>query len=346
MNRNLNILQLLRGVAAVLVVLFHATGMFGVIYDSNYLGGIFKQGKIGVDLFFVLSGFIIYYIHHKDKNENGLAKKFYIKRLIRIYPIYWVTILGLLPVYFLVPSFGEAYYKDFNVIINSFLLIPQENNILTVAWTLSYELLFYLFFGLVLFTNNKLVTKTIFGLWLFISAISSLIVPSNFYLEFFFSTLNLEFFYGIIVAHLIINYKIKYQMTLILTGTALAILAMYNAIFGYVEIDRAFSYGIPSAMIILGSVALEFSKNVRVPKLFVFLGDASYSIYLVHYPVLSVFNKIFGALGIFNLVGYNVAVTLIVIATVIAGCVFHVILERPLLKYLRTKLLPSRKEQH
>jgi exopolysaccharide production protein ExoZ len=341
-NKNLSILQLLRGIAAVLVVLFHATGMFGVIYDSNYFGGIFKQGKIGVDLFFVLSGFIIYYIHHKDRNENGLAKKFVIKRLIRIYPIYWVTILCLLPIYFIVPSFGEGYYKDINVIINAFLLVPQENDFLTVAWSLSYELMFYLFFGFVLFTKKRTIAKFIFGSWMVLSALSPFFKPSNFYMDFFFNTLNIEFFYGIIVAYLVLNFKIKFNITLIIVGVVTACLAMYNTIFGFFELDRAIGYGIPSALIILGCVALEFSKNIKTPRLFVYLGDASYSIYLTHYPALSAINKVFSSLGIFNKLGYNVTVTLMVIFTIIAGLIFHSLIEKPMLKILRTKLLYSK----
>ncbi len=345
-NKNLSLLQVVRAIAAILVVFFHATELFHVIYGVNYLGGVFKEGRIGVDLFFVLSGFIIYYIHHKDKNENGLAKQFFIKRLIRVYPIYWIILFGLIPVYLLVPAIGigEAY-SQLSTHIKAFLLIPQERGPLVVSWTLTSEILFYLMFGAMLFSKYKKVAITTFVSWMLLSALSIIFVPKNYVVNSLLYPTNIEFLYGMLVAYLVLNYHIKLEKVLILLGITGTIIAMFNAIHGYLEVNRIFAYGLPSALIILGCVSLELKQKVKTPKFLTFLGDSSYSIYLTHFPGLTFLDKVFIFLGIYNSMGYTLTLSLLISTTIMIGCVVHVLIEKPLLSLLRSKLLIKRTNQ-
>ncbi|USK66313.1 acyltransferase family protein [Peribacillus frigoritolerans] len=342
----LSSLQVLRGLAAILVVIHHAANSFHSKHSFTFLKDIFEFGYTGVDLFFVLSGFIIYYIHHLDIGAKATLKPFITKRLIRIYPIYWVVLFLIVPIYFIVPSFGEADSTNISVIIKSFLLFPQENApVLGVAWTLSHEMLFYLMFALMIFLPKKS-SKTIFTLWM-TSSLAFFILSSfvnlndiSHYISFIFSPFNLEFLSGLIVAHLVMNYKkfINYNLFIILGITTL-ISTWALDYFEILTIHRVISAGIPSALLILGFATKEQFENIRIPKILTYLGDASYSIYLTHITALSFFNFFFLASGLrFN---YLYAIMIILFATSV-GCVFHTIIEKPLINVLRNKFLKKK----
>src|SRR5436190_1288571 len=113
-------LQAGRALAALLVVLYH-NGLYIFALDK-YWGadpsrGLFNFGHAGVEFFFVLSGFIIFYIHGKDLGVPSRFFSFIRKRFIRIYPIYWLVLAAIIPVYFLVPSFGFDYHRRIDTII-------------------------------------------------------------------------------------------------------------------------------------------------------------------------------------------------------------------------------------
>src|SRR6476646_9602345 len=115
-KKKLEIIQACRGIAALLVVSFHVTEFSQQKLNQEFALGLFAFG---------------------------------VKRAIRVYPLYWIITLVLLPIYFLIPSFGKGYERDLGVIVKSLLLLPQENfPVLIVGWTLSYEIFFYCLFGL------------------------------------------------------------------------------------------------------------------------------------------------------------------------------------------------------
>lgn len=157
-------IQVLRGAAALLVVLYHARSleMTGIAsagsLEKPLINGLFASGFAGVDLFFVISGFIMVWVTEATRNGPGTSSDFLFARLTRIYPVWWVAAaLGLL--YAVVsgefslapgasgPHGGTAL--DFS--IKSFLLIPQEGfPVLEIGWTLIHEVYFYLAFALIL----------------------------------------------------------------------------------------------------------------------------------------------------------------------------------------------------
>jgi exopolysaccharide production protein ExoZ len=145
-------IQFLRGIAALLVLLHHATiGGVGYRFGQPFCYGLFKDGWAGVDFFFVLSGFIIVYIHSGDIGVHGKLKTFVLKRLVRIFPVYWIALLPLIPAVLLFPYLRPASSTDVLVVIKSFFLFPQSSPILSVSWTLSCELLFYSLFALLIY---------------------------------------------------------------------------------------------------------------------------------------------------------------------------------------------------
>lgn len=348
--RKIYTLQLVRAIAAVLVVLFHITGLVFAYHNYNYLNGIFKNGDLGVDLFFVLSGFVIYYVHYKDVRNPLKIKKYIQKRVIRIYPIYWLLLFIIVPIFILVPSFGGGNVLEFRNIIRSVLLIPQnmENLPLTVAWSLSHEILFYIMFGLLIAFKKRLISYIVL-VWVILSSLNFLIIhmlwsEQPFLIKFLFSSYNLEFLLGVLVAYIIVNSKLKSGSTFIFVGLVSLIGFAVNEHLGIFGVHRVIGYGLPAAILIYGLVVTEMKKNVKIPKLFLFLGDASYSIYLTHYPMLSLGNKVLMSLNIYQLLGYFLATTILLLMTLVGGCIFHVVIEKRILNFLNSRIFGVTKE--
>ena len=159
-------LQAGRAVAALMVVAFHANVFIlpDKLYDGATAGASFNMGYAGVEFFFVLSGFIMYYIHVNDFGVPERAGRFLRRRILRIYPIYWVILIGLLGIYAVTNS-GPSHAFDPFSLVTSFLLIPTPDfPIMRVAWTLIHEMLFYIVFVAMIF--SRVGGAAIFGLWM------------------------------------------------------------------------------------------------------------------------------------------------------------------------------------
>src|SRR4051794_15071476 len=108
-------LQACRAMAAILVVLYHTShGIFRLdkYFGHKPFGHVFDFGFAGVDFFFVLSGFIMMHVHGRDIGQPRAFASYLWKRFSRIYPAYWIVFAAILPVYFLVPSFGLGHERD------------------------------------------------------------------------------------------------------------------------------------------------------------------------------------------------------------------------------------------
>ena len=142
-------LQILRAVAAVAVVLVHA----GI--DLSYFGHTnvtwTTRGNAGVDLFFVVSGFVMVYIASPQFGKREAPVQFFVRRLIRIVPLYWLLTTG----YIVAKSYPLAY------IAASYLFIPaaRPNGVLQPVilqgWTLTYEMFFYLLFAIAILLRRR-----------------------------------------------------------------------------------------------------------------------------------------------------------------------------------------------
>ncbi|MEO0458091.1 MAG: acyltransferase, partial [Cyanobacteria bacterium P01_A01_bin.114] len=160
--QKLALLESLRGIAALLIVAFHANELFTLKFGQPFLGSLFQFGDSGVDFFFVLSGFFLALSSFKYIGQTGKASGFLLKRCVRIYPFYWFVTLGLVPVYFLMPSFGKGHERELGTLFTSLLLIPQGHApIVSVAWFLSHLVFFYLIFTAVILAP-KIFSKVVF----------------------------------------------------------------------------------------------------------------------------------------------------------------------------------------
>jgi peptidoglycan/LPS O-acetylase OafA/YrhL len=347
--RKLEHIQVLRGVAALLVVLFHLTGSAEAYLGTSFLNGFFDFGWAGVELFFVLSGFIMVAVHRGQQPSRAKWSEFILKRLIRVYPIYLGVTLAVLPVY-VFSHVGDAYKRDLGVILKSLFLIPQDPGrfpVVSVGWSLSHEMLFYLVFSLT-FVLPKRVFRGVCGAWglaialaLFLPGISGVPVASHFLL----SPYNLEFVFGCACAAVLMRVR-RHGWPLLLTGTLLFMgLGLANNLGGLAALQTRISllFAAAAMLIVLGAASLDAARSSRLPKVLLLLGDASYSVYLTHGFIINL--AFFGVQKLLAPQGAMIqGISLVVLALAVAlGCAVYLWVERPLIEALRTRLLARRR---
>ena len=198
-------LQIFRGLAALGVVFHHAAKSTNAFVGQipTWLNSIFEYGFLGVDFFFVLSGFIIMSSHFDDEKSIAALKNYGVKRFVRIFPPYWPVSIALIFAYFLLPSLSQGERGDFSLLSSLLLLPDTEPPALSVAWTLIHEVMFYMIFCLFFF-SNKLFLVFVFGWVLAICTLPWLNTQPDFspFLMRFLSPINLEFVLGMGMAYL------------------------------------------------------------------------------------------------------------------------------------------------
>ena len=314
----LNNLQILRAFAALNVVLFHIIAISQQQgFGSPSLEFLRDWGANGVDIFFVLSGFIMVYISELRPRTAGAFLR---NRAIRIVPIYWIlTLVGVVAVLLAGDFRGDPVAAK--PILTSFLFLTRwthvEMPILYVGWTLEWEMLFYLIFGVCLLFKNKTVQYVLpliilLGLVVFAGQ----------------DPIILEFGFGMIVAKLSKLSFVKRNAAMIaLLGASL----LLGSIWIKPELQQAILWGLPSALLVLGLANMPQWK-FRLGK---HLGDASYSIYLLQVFTIPVFYKIVEKI-VPDMSTFILAMACL-IGTAIAGSVFHLMIEKPVQTLLTRK---------
>ena len=335
--RALSSLQGGRAIGALLVVCFHASRSIfqnPKYWDSAPFGGVFDFG--GITFFFVFSGFIMYHVHEVDLGHPERLKSFLWKRFRRIYPTYWVVIILALPIYFTIHSFGYGFETQPEVILSSVLLVhlQSQHAVMRVAWTLFHEMLFYALFAVAIWRVR--VGFIILGVWFAASTQTS----ETGLIAFYFSYLHLLFGFGLAARRLIGKMVIPMPRRLTLLGSAVILAVAADQDYGDVlnEIWRTIGFGAGCTLALLGVVELERQGRLTTPHWLVLLGNASYSIYLVHFFTLSLLAKLAWASGAARL-PVDVLFPFMVAAAAASGVLFHVWVERPLLARLPQKLV-------
>lgn len=337
--KRLDSIEIGRGIAALLVVCFHATGIVGA---GKYIGevplnGIFNFGYAGVDFFFVLSGFIIYISTENARHGTTHVVRYLKRRLIRIYPIYWIVAAAALP-FFLLLSHSAQAVNGIDILKDLALFPREQKPFLGVAWTLRHEMLFY--FSFLLFFVNQRVAWAYFSAWgLLIAAKHAFLWEvSSPELNFYLDLHNTEFIFGMVVAWLVIKMDWKTPSWCLPAGlTVLASGAIYELII-YKEIselppDFHAIFGIASMFIVLGIATTQPDTGNLFVRAAIFLGRSSYSIYLIHYLILSFSMKLIMSLG----AGKTTSFLLLITLGLSAGILLHQTVERKLLHSLHLK---------
>ncbi|KKQ67190.1 MAG: hypothetical protein US86_C0001G0117 [Candidatus Daviesbacteria bacterium GW2011_GWA2_38_24] len=347
---HLNHLQLLRAVAALLVVMYHTYIFSDKVLNYKHLNGMFISGFSGVDLFFVLSGFIILYVHGQDMGKISKFKPYLIKRFARVFPIYWLINLLVIPLYFILPQFGQGYETEFKTIVKSLLLLPQSNlPIISVAWTLIHEMRFYIIFSLAILLGIKKFWPVS---WLILSItltfyflrVAGIKYQTNFITGFLFSYYNLEFLLGCLGAYLVQKNRLKASKGILMLGVLSFLFSnIYYKIYSLRLDDslRILFFGLPSALIVTSLAIQDKIKSSNIPKLLLLIGNASYSIYLTHQIIISIATRVLIASGIQQLIGLSILMMLSATVAVSVGIAIHLYLEKPMVFYTRKLLLPQ-----
>lgn len=296
MSQRLDSIQALRGVACLAVVGFHLTFWNGRLGMSVWGIDSFRWfGYAGVDLFFVLSGFVMMLTNRKKIGQPAAVPGYLLRRFWRIYPTYWVTFAVALGAFLLLlPGYENDPIWDGRLLPALALSPWVDNGVLGVAWTLSYEVMFYLIFGLLLLLPPRGMAIGL-GLWA-VSVAGALMFPLvDSPWAMIVSPYCAEFLAGCLIAWFITRGVTGYRWSAMLGAAAWAGVGLVAVSQAYdLPIDhvmgnhriRVLVWGVPAALLVYGLIACECRGFTRWPRRLLAIGDASYSIYLTHFPLM------------------------------------------------------------
>lgn len=335
-------IQYLRAIAAILVVIFHYANTFGEAFVPGRFS--FEVGAFGVDVFFVISGYIMYTI---SASRPRSPSAFLTDRIVRIVPLYWLLTFV---VAFVSTDGGLSIGFDvsLNDLVKSLFFIPEWNAkypslvapVLLVGWTLNLEMVFYAIFAVALFFPRHvgliflLLALTFMGtsrLWLAPETSPMLSLYSE--------TLVLEFGFGILIGMVFRHESVVHWHTRrraqargvagLLGCAGIALLFLPPEYLA----PRGLQWGASAAMLVTGALLLEADLTKAKIPFFVLLGNASYSIYLVHLMAMPIVHSLIG-FGVVQ-VSAALALTVQIACAVGIGVIVYLLVERPMARLLK-----------
>lgn|GEM_PF-97447 len=338
-------LQGLRGIACLLVLGIHTAGWeanFGIARE--FLRPFLWFGYGGVDLFFVISGFIIAYTQAGSFGKPTAIPRYLVRRAWRIYPAFWAMMLIAVPLTntVLAPFPGAPWFSWLTLTPHAF-----PNGYLPPAWTMNYELCFYAAFATLMLLPRRIAPLPLLAWAAVVVWVEAVKADDSFYAATFAATFSspliLEFLLGVCVAAGVRRGFAGWGRTAIAVGIVWAacgiVLCHPGGVpyaLGMKVMARAFVFGPASALLVYGVIAAEKSGTLKFPKWLCATGDASYSIYLWHAPI--------GICLHCSILWWphHTAPHLAWIALMLAVCwgggmLFHRLVERPLLNLAKRK---------
>jgi hypothetical protein len=329
-------IQYLRALAVLSVVTHHVTGA-SQSYDlpAEALSILVPLGQSGVDLFFVISGFIMVYI---QKEKIRSPQSFFLSRVIRILPLYWLLTFLLVLLRYIAPSFfrfsSAPTHGDFIaslVFLTEAIFAPKA--VLFLGWTLEYEMLFYALFSISLFAST--LQKSILfstAVILAVLIIYPSLMPS--------SMMMIEFLGGMLIGSIYLRSAsiLRSAPAILMGGLILLSLTLFFDFFEFNPeythgLPRVLKWGIPSMLIVFGSVFSKQGNNRLLSK----IGDASYSIYLIQAFTIPCYYKFVSILGV-GVIPNDVLAIGCLLFTAIVGVITYTMLEKPTHLFLNRKL--------
>lgn len=352
-------LQACRFLAALLVVLFHTAGV--VALDKYFGVQVFEKcfrfgGSVGVEFFFVLSGFIITQAHHRDFNRPDQWRRYALRRVFRIYPTYWLVLAVLTAALVLTQGLDSPALPQGAVgWIKTITLWPQDpavvggtgSPVVAVAWSLQYEMLFYTVVGLCIVGTRWLVAAAI-GVAASGVLCAALGVPWP--LSFIQVPLLLLFLFGavasVVVQHVPLARPSRWAVALGLAWCGFVAFGIGVGWEVWPAADVTAStllHGTLCAGLIVALVQAERRGELRLPPWADAAGGLSYALYLIHFPLVSATCKLLVVAGVSGLAGATLAMLAVpVVSTVGAWLVWRGV-ERPVQQALHRRFLSSRR---
>lgn len=326
----LDSIQLLRALAASAVVVYHIP--------------LFRNGAWGVDVFFVISGFIMALVTAKP------TRHFLTKRIIRVVPLYWLGTLGVFAIALLLPSLLDNTTADLEGLIKSLLFIPYQKGeyvqpLLFLGWTLNFEMFFYALFAMAMAINHRhrlLICSAMIAALVLLGQVMAFeaVVPA-----FYTDAILLEFIFGMGCYALYARtaaWRARLatgtRWTLVLLGVAcLACMPFSDALDPM--LGRAGYWGIPA---LFGFLAIVHGlSSIRLPTALVLIGDASFSLYLFHPYVMKAFGKVVPVFDTPSILAY-LATPLALGLCYLVAIILYRRLELPMTNGLRALVLDRR----
>jgi exopolysaccharide production protein ExoZ len=325
-------IQIVRFFAAFAVVVFHALGVppDGFAVPESMISFVLSYGGRGVDLFFVISGFIIFYATHR---ANLTPLEFLRRRVERIVPLYFLAIFAVTVLAISFPAtFGATDWYTPRHILKSLAFIAftdGEMPVIYVGWSLEYEMYFYLALALLMALTRDVWRNIVmaFSALVMIGRIRGVDAALGNY-AFFADPMILEFVFGIIAGRIFVNGRIGWPMPVAAACAIAALLVADPA-------NRVIVSGIPAAGLVL--VAAFVSRRRSDPswleRALAWLGDASFSIYLAQVQTVSLASAFVA--GILPAIPPLLLVFVTGAIVVALGLLINILLERPLLDFGR-----------
>ncbi|MDD1976043.1 MULTISPECIES: acyltransferase family protein [Pseudomonas] len=328
----LDSVQMLRAIAALAVVFFHIP--------------LFRNGDWGVDIFFVISGFIMALVTAQS------GSYFFSKRLIRVVPLYWLGTLGVFGVALVLPSLLDNTTADVTGLVKSLLFIPYQKGehvqpLLYLGWTLNFEMFFYAVFALSMAISHRyrllicsLVLLTLVGL-------GHLVTFEALLARFYTQQILAEFVLGM-GCYAVYARTAAWRSAGPSHGARTALIVVGLVALAYMpfggeltaSLGRALGWGLPATVVFLALV--HGLAGLRLPALLVLIGDASYSLYLFHPYVLKVFNKVFHVFDTPGVLAYVMTPVSIALCCLVAIGIYRLV-ELPVTRWLRVVFIDRRK---
>lgn len=333
-------IQYLRGLAALFVVLYH---LGEPLTRMGWLDG--RQGRwplglsAGVDIFFVISGFVMW-LTTRARPVGPVA--FWRRRIVRIVPLYWLVTTLMLALLLTVPSAFRTSVFDLRHVVGSYLFVPMRNPgkaemepLVFAGWTLNYEMFFYVLFGLLLPVRPMLRLAATAGVLVVLVAGGRLIEPPRLSLGgFYTSSIMLEFAYGMVIAECV--HRRPGRLFGRLIGWLLVVAGLLVMLLPpeFKPVPWGLRYGLPAAVIVAGAVTIERDGGLPEWRWLRLLGDASYSIYLTQLISMAAFAAAWSRLGLgARAFAVPVFILLDVAVALAAGWLCYRAVERPLLAW-------------
>jgi exopolysaccharide production protein ExoZ len=317
-------IELLRFIAALAVVYFHAVGTLrAVAFSEIGPNPLTELGAAGVDVFFVISGFVIF-LSLTRKNRTPL--EFARDRLIRLVPAYWILTLSHLVILASVAILrGTEVPFDFSWTIQSLFFVSQPlgNNLplISQGWSLEIEMLFYLLVAVGLIIKNP-IANIVFPAVALVSLVGFALLPD----------LALEFIFGGLLGYL---YKrIKFPAFIAIgAGVIGIVLFVAPVILGAVDAPRWVTWGIPSMLIVFSAINLPQLNWKILPT----LGAASYPVYLLHMMVINIVSPIISMFGSSTAMFFFALGSCLILSQVL-GIFFDKIIDKPISRFLKARI--------
>jgi len=341
-------IQILRGLAALLVVIGHAiheTQVMGSALGRAPLDGSLLRWSTGVDIFFVISGFIMVYSSTQLFERPGGWRSFLWRRFVRIVPLYWLLTTLLLLGALVAPRLLNVPIDDWRHVLASYLFIPslrapgEIRPVMALGWTLNLEMFFYVLFACTLALPMRWAVPVLTAILALLAGIGLALEPTQVQLAFWTQSIILEFAFGCLLALAYLGgLRLGAPAALLLACAGMAGLVQWSALADG-QLPDALRWGVPALMIVAAAAlyrgaSAERGSSSRLLGLAVLLGNASYSLYLVHPFALRPLRNLWT-----QLVGGALPLTAYVVVATAASCLIALLLyryaEQPLLRVMR-----------